>query len=99
MRNGNQILSKVKLQSRFVVFGARWICRASTILLWVRFGATSFTLADSHSTWCPDFQACTAMPIFWPHFLTAALCLVSRFLKVLPISPMYTWLHSPQGTS
>ena len=50
---GTQILIKVKPQSRFVVFGVRWICRASTILLWARFGATSFTLADSRSTWCP----------------------------------------------
>ena len=46
MRRGNQIPSKVKLQSRVVMFGVQWICRASTILLWARFGATSFTLAD-----------------------------------------------------
>ena len=101
MRRKKQILSKVKSQSRFLVFGVRWICRASTILLWARFGATSFTLADSHSTWCPDFQVCTAMPFFSSHFFTAARCSVSRFHTVLPVSPMYTWLHcntSNQGT-
>ena len=54
------------------------------ILLWARFGTTSFTLADSHSTWCPEFQACTAMPFLLSHFFTAALCSVSCFLGVLP---------------
>ena len=87
----SQVLSKVRPQSRLVVFGVWWISRASAIFQWTRFGTSSFTLAGSHSTWCPDIQACTAMPFLLSHLFTVALCLVSHFLRVLPLSPMYTY--------
>ena len=66
------------------MFAVWWMWRASAILLWERFGTNSFTLANAQSTWCPDFQACTAMPFIWSCFFTVAFCSVSRFLRVLP---------------
>ena len=50
------------------------------------------------STWCPVFQACTAIPFFQSFFYITALCLYRRFCNVLPVLPTYTCSHWPQGT-
>ena len=63
----------VSAQSRLVVCGSRWMWKASIILLLVQSASSSFTVADSHYTWCPLSHVWTAMPFFWSFFFTADL--------------------------
>ena len=56
--------------------------RASAILLWERLGTTSFTLAHSHSTWCPEFQCHSCC-------FTSSLPLCVRWVAFPPIVALY----------
>ena len=74
------------------------MCNASTTFRLIRFVSLCKILALLQSTgWSSSF-AWRAMPLFVSDTLTALWCSFNQTFSVLPVSPIYVWLHVLQFT-
>ena len=91
---GSHTSLSIKPRSRLLVLGCMWMCTASSAFLFHSCCSTSLMFAPSQSILWSSSHACMAILLFLSPLLTAALCSVILFWRLLPVSPIYT-SHSP----
>ena len=83
-------------QPKLEVFCCRWMCRASSTLIFQQFPSSLLVLAAFQSTWCWLVQVWAAIPLLVSCFFILFWCSLRRFSKALLVSPMYCiHPHSP----
>ena len=92
---GSHTSLSIKLRSRLCVLGCMQMCTASSAFL---FHSCSLMFAPSQSILWSSSLPVQRFHCSYP-LLTAALCSVILFWRLLPVSPIYTFSQSWHGIS